>query len=326
MKAKSKILVTGASGFLGSHICEIINDAGYVVHAVVRSASSRDWLDHSWLTLHEGEFSDRAFVSSILEGFEAVIHSAAELVGASTEALYSINVEATRILAEESIKAGVKKFVFISSRDAGGVNKTAVPKSESDPDTPYTPYGKSKKMAEEELAKLKDKINVISLRPVLIYGPRDRHLLRLFELIKKMSLVPIVGIKPVYMPLIFVRDVAGAALAALRARLPSGSSFYISDGSPHTMESLYRQAASFLGKKLRMIRIPARLASFIVAALYGARTREVAVTPQAVLEMRHRYRLVSTEKARRELLWEPVTRLELGIPLTLEWYKKEGWL
>ncbi len=321
-----KVLVTGASGFLGSHICETLHDAGYEVHAVVRQSSSCAWLNHSWLKLYKGEFDDRTFLASILKGIEAVVHSAAELIGASDDELNKINVEATLVLAQESIKAGVKRFVFISSRDAGGFRKDAISKRESDPDTPYSSYGMSKKQAEIRLDELKDKITIINLRPVLIYGPRDRHFLRLFKLIKKMPLSPIIGMKPVYMPLVFVRDVAGAVLSSLASSVASGSSYYISDGMPLTLELIYRRIASSFGKKPNIVRVPAWVAAFIVGLFYGSRTKEIAFTPKTIKEFRHRYRLVSIEKARKELGWEPKTMLDTGIPLTTMWYDKEGWL
>lgn len=326
MRNKKKILVTGASGFLGSHICEVLHDAGYEVHAVVRQSSSCTWLNHPWLKLHKGEFDDRTFLASILEGVEAVVHSAAELIGASDDELNKTNVEATLVLAQESIKAGVRRFVFISSRDAGGLRKDAIPKKESDPDIPYSSYGKSKKQAEIRLDELKDKITIINLRPVLIYGPRDRHFLRLFKLIKNMPLSPIVGMKPVYMPLVFVRDVAGAVLSALTSFVTSGSSYYISDGMPFTLDLIYRKIAFSFGKKANIIRVPPWVAAFIVGFLYGSRTKEIAFTPKTILEFRHRYRLVSIEKARKELGWEPKTMLDTGISLTTLWYKEKGWL
>jgi nucleoside-diphosphate-sugar epimerase len=326
MKKVKKILVTGASGFLGSHICDVLHEAGYEVHAIVRASSSKKWLEQAWLKLHTLELTDRGGLRKLLKGFDAVVHSAAELIGASVEALHKVNVEATLILAEEAARMHVRRFVFISSRDASGFSRNKIPKRESDPDNPHTPYGKSKKHAEEALAALKDEISIVNLRPCLIYGPRDRHLFRLFKLIKTMPAVPIVGSKPVYMSLVFVRDVALAVLASLRASVPSGSKYYISDGMPHTLEDFYRTIASSLGKKTRLLRVPARPAAMFVGLMYGARTREMALTPETIMDFRYRYRLVSTERAIRELNWKPETMLDEGVALTADWYRSERWL
>lgn len=321
-----KILVTGASGFLGSHICDALHEEGFEVHALVRASSSRKWLGQSWLKLHTFELTDRNSLRSLLKGFDAVIHSAAELIGASVDDLQKVNVEATCILAEEAVRMRVGRFVFISSRDAGGFSRNIIPKKESDPDNPHTPYGKSKKHAEEALATLKNEISIVNLRPVLIYGPRDKHLFRLFKLIKTMPAVPIVGARPVYMSLVFVRDVALAVLASLCASVPSGSTYYVSDGMPHTLEDFYRSIASSLGKKPRIIRVPARPAAAFVGLMYGSRTRELALTPETIRDFRYRYRLVSIERAARELNWQPETMLDEGVALTSEWYRSEGWL
>lgn len=320
-----KIIVTGASGFLGSHICQALYDAEYDVHAILRATSSRRWLEHGWLRVHRAELDDPRALSAVLRDAYAVVHSAAALIGASENELHRTNVLATIALAEESIKAGVKKFVFISSNSAGGPNDKLVPKTESDPDRPLGPYGRSKKEAEERLAKLSGKIRIVNLRPVLIYGPRDRHLVRLFRLFR-LPVVPILGTKPVYLPMVYVQDVADAVVKSLKAEVPSPSTFYVSDGMPYTMDTVYDAIAFSLGKKLRFMRIPLWLAAFFIWIVFGTKKKEVAFTPQTVREFKDRYRLISIEKARKELGWEPQSTIHGGIPATVEWYRRHGWL
>lgn len=320
-----KVVVTGASGFLGSHVCEAFYEAGYDVHALVRPQSSRRWLEHDWLTVHEGELNDRQALSAILKDTYAVVHAAAALIGASEEELEYTNVRLTRIIVEEAIGAGVRRFVYVSSESAGGPSLTCVPRKESDPDNPLLQYGKSKKRAEEALVSFHDKIRIVNLRYVLIYGPRDKHLVRLFSLIDS-PLVPLMGRKPLYLGFVYIRDAARAALAACERDVPSGSTYQISDGVPYTFDTVYDFIAAALGRKLRFFRIPLWLAVIAVELVTLGRKLEMAVSPESVKEFCHRFRLVSNRKAREELGWEPQVTIFEGIRETVEWYRREGLL
>jgi nucleoside-diphosphate-sugar epimerase len=324
-RRKRKVLVTGASGFLGSHICEAAHEAGYEVHAIVRKTSSREWLNHDWITIHVAELDDREALSLTLKGIDAIVHAAAKLIGASEEEFFNINVEATRTLAEEACKAGVERFVFVSSRAAGGCGNTLEPKKETDPDRPLSGYGWSKKHAEEKLFEFRDKIKVISLRYVIIYGPRDKHLVRLFRIVNS-NLVPLIGTEPIYTPMVYVRDAAYAVVAALQANVSSGSIYYISDGIPYTLDIVFDLIAAALGIRLKSIRIPVWLGALLMGVVYGARRQEVAFTLGAVWEFRHRFRLVSPGKARVELDWQPQVTAHEGFAETVKWYRQRGWL
>jgi len=324
-RGKKKILVTGASGFLGSHICDALHEAGYDVHAFIRPSSSRQWLGHDRLTLHVANFNDSEALSKTLEGVDVVIHAAAALIGASDKELHEVNAGFTSWLAGIAVSQGVKKFVFVSSNSADGPTRTIFPKKESDEDFPLSPYGKSKKEAELELEKFKDRIKIINLRYVLMYGPRDRHVLRLFELVKS-PIVPLVGTRPVYMSLLYATDAARAAVAAVEADVPSGSIYSVSDGLHYTHEMFYEFIATALGKKLRVVRIPVRLSSFITVFLVAGRRKDVSLTPREVSELRHRFRLVSIEKTIKDLKWQPKVPLHEGVVETVRWYKETGWL
>jgi dihydroflavonol-4-reductase len=324
-RRKKKVLVTGASGFLGSHICEALYEVGYEVHAIIRKTSSREWLNHNWITIHVAELDDRESLPAILKGAYAVIHAAAVLHGSSEEEFRKVNVEASKILAQEAIKAKVQRFIFISSNAVGGPSETLAPRKESDPDFPTSPYGKSKRRAEEELSRFFEEIKIINLRYVVIYGPRDKHMLRLFKLINS-PVVPVLGSKPIYLPVVYVKDAARAVIAALEADIDSGSTYYIADGMPYTFEVFYDFIAYALGRKLRIVRIPIWLASLGMWLIYGARKKEVAFSAREILGFRHRFRLISIERAMKELDWKPQVPAEKGLAETVRWYKQQGWL
>jgi nucleoside-diphosphate-sugar epimerase len=320
-----KVLVTGASGFVGSHICDALHDAGYEVHALVRETSSLDWLDNDWVKIHVADLDHREALTEILKGKFAVVHAAAALHGAPERVLQRVNVDYTRLLAELAAKARVKKFIFISSNAAAGPGKSLHPKQEAVDDSPVSPYGKSKKRAEKALEAFHRKINVINLRFVQIYGPRDKHFMRMFKLLQ-FPIVPLMGKHPIYVPLVHVRDCAQAAVKTIESRVASGSTYYITDGMPYTFESMYDMMADALGRKLRFFRVPIWLASIIMGLITLGRSENIAFTPEVVRKFKKRYRMIIPSKARQELGWSPEVMAWDGFSETVEWYRSQGWL
>jgi nucleoside-diphosphate-sugar epimerase len=321
----SRVLVTGASGFLGSHISEAAHDAGYEVHVLIRQTSSRRWLKHDWLNIHVANLDDRCGLSGALKGMDAVIHNAGATSGYSKEILQRVNIEATKVLAEESIKAGVKRFVYISSQAAGGPGTGPFQKTEDDPDCPVSAYGRSKKKAEELLYSLRDKIEVVSLRYPAIYGPRGTETLRIFRILQG-PLQPIMGLEPLYTSMVYVEDAARAAVAAAKAKLLSGSIYYITDGIDYTLEYLYDQIGEALGRRGMRIRLPFWLVSLAAWWTHEVRGEQTSFTREKVREFKARYWLASSERAMRELGWRPQVLPQEGFAKTIRWYRYKRWL
>ncbi|MCK4334686.1 NAD(P)-dependent oxidoreductase [candidate division WOR-3 bacterium] len=328
MAEVKKILVTGASGFLGSHILEAAHEKGFEVHALVRPNSSREWLGHEWLHFHTSELTDRKAITAILGKVEYVIHSAGVMATTSRNERDSqrTNVEATQMLAEESISAGIKRFVFASSLAAGGPGPGPQARTENDPDCPVSHYGRSKLDAELMLKSLSDKLSFVSLRFSMIYGPRDHNILGFFKTLEG-NLVPVMGYKPLYNSMIYVKDAASAAVKALSADVTSGSVYQITDGQAYTLEGLYDNMEEALGKgkKAMRIKIPFWLVMLRAWWLHDIR-RVRGISPDQVRQFRSRYWYVSPDKAIRELGWEPKMDIMNGLVETVEWYRRQGWL
>jgi len=320
-----KVLVTGASGFLGSHISEAAHDAGCEVHALIRQTSSRRWLKHDWLNIHVANLDDRCGLSGVLKGMDAVIHNAGATSGFSEEDFQHVNVEGTRTVVEESIKAGVKRFVYVSSQAAGGPSKGTYPKTEDDPDCPVSGYGRSKKKAEELLYSLRDKIEVVSLRYPAIYGPRGTETLRIFRILQG-PFQPIMGLEPLYTSMVYVTDAARAAVAALQAKVASGSIYYVTDGIDYTLEYLYDQIGEALGRRGMRIRLPFWLVSLAAWWTHEVRGEQTSFTREKVREFKARYWLASSERAIRELGWRPQVLPQDGFAKTVRWYRYKQWL
>ncbi|TKJ42850.1 hypothetical protein CEE36_06180 [candidate division TA06 bacterium B3_TA06] len=316
-----KVLVTGASGFLGSHISEAAHQAGYEVHALIRETSPRRWLDHPWLVIHTADLYDRDAMACILSRMDGVIHCAETLWGD----YYRVNTQATRVIAEESVKVGIKRFVYISSLAAGGPGKGPYSKDGGEPDSPISPYGHSKKAAEEILDGMLDQLHVVILRYPMIYGPRDIQALRLFKNLKSPISVK-VGFKPIYISAIYVKDAARAAVRTLSADVASGSVYDISDGVNYTFDDLYDVVGDALGRRSLRIPLPFFLVVFGAWLVHDVFREKTAFNPDQIGMFRSPYWLVSPERAIRELGWEPQVSIYEGVRRTIHWYKKKGWL
>jgi nucleoside-diphosphate-sugar epimerase len=326
-RRKKKVLVTGASGFLGSHICEAAHEAGYQVHALIRNTSSREWLNHGWITIHVSELDDRKSLSQIIEGMDYVIHAAGVMATTSRNPRDShrVNLELTRLLAESSAEAGVRRFVFCSSLAAGGPGPDPRPRTEDDPDNPVSHYGRSKLAAEQMLAAFSD-LSTVSLRFSMIYGPRDRNIFGFFKAASG-KVIPLMGCNTLHTSMVYGPDAARAAIAALAADIKSGSVYQITDGVGYTLNELYDYMEQALGKaeKGKRLRFPFWLV--MLKAWWNHDILRVrGISPDQVRQFRALYWKASCEKAIRELGWKPEVDFKEGLAMTVKWYRNHNWL
>lgn len=191
------ILVTGATGFLGSHVAEQLSREGRKVRALVRETSNLDFLK----TLDDVEFvygsvDDKEACKRATEGVTGIIHAAGLVKAKSTDDFRRVNMEGTENLVLGAEQAGtVKRFVFVSSQAVGGPSDAAgSPVRVGEESPPVTAYGRSKLMAEKILLNSKKAVNCTILRPPAIYGPRDSEILIFFKAVRN-------GVLPLTNPL-----------------------------------------------------------------------------------------------------------------------------
>jgi nucleoside-diphosphate-sugar epimerase len=322
---KKKVLVTGASGFLGSHICEALHEAGYEVHALIRENSSRIWLKKSWIHVHPLGFDKDTELLDILSGIDSVIHTAGRVFG-TREELWEANLEVTVKLVNLCIASGIRRFVYASTQSVGGPSKGPYPKSPEDPDCPESSYGQSKKAAEDEINKKSKKIHITSLRYSPVYGPRDKESLRMFKTLQG-RIHPLFGSKPIYTNMVYAEDAARAAVVAVTADTPSGSVYNINDGVDYTMAYLYDLITEALENKRGVrIKVPfwvLELASWWENTILG---RHSVFNKDKIGEFRARFWLASSQKAVDELNWKPEVKIRDGLKETVWWYRVKKWL
>src|ERR1700722_7323493 len=245
-----KVLVTGASGFLGSHVAEQLSRDGHDVRALVRKSSNRDFLERlERIEFAYGGVEGAEKAAEAVKGVDAIVHSAGLVKARSAEEFHRTNVEGTRNLVEAAKKHAPKlrRFVFVSSLTDAGPSLDGVP-LEGDGAGPVTHYGRSKLDAERVVLAVKDAIPVTILRPSIIYGPRDHEILVFFKSVKT-GVLPTVGKGDTTMSMVFGSDCAEACIKAITADVPSGAVYFVDDGEPYPFRPLVEGIEAALGKR-----------------------------------------------------------------------------
>jgi len=327
-----RVLVTGASGFLGSHIAEQLSEQGHQVVALVRPSSNKKFLETlKNVELALGAIEDKASVLAAARGVDAVVHSAG-LVKARNEAeFFAINTEGTRNVLEAAQEAapGLKRFVFVSSLAAIGPSLDGKPIPGDMEPRPVTHYGRSKLAAERLVIEAKDRLPVVVLRPPMIYGPRDNESFAFFQSISRRFL-PYLGDGMNTMSVIYASDAANACIRAIENDVPSGSAYFLSDGEVYVWRDMLLDIETALARKA-LVRFSVPMGLLRAAAMgsegLGRLTNKaVMLTRDKVNELSQPHWVCDSSAAFRELGWQPQVKWAEGTRRAAEWYRKEGWL
>ncbi|HET9234342.1 MAG TPA: NAD-dependent epimerase/dehydratase family protein [Candidatus Eisenbacteria bacterium] len=324
------VLVTGASGFVGSHVVDALLARGYAVRCLVRSESSLDWLPGDRVQFCRGSMTDSASLEEAVRGVDAIVHSAGRVRAEGEQGYEDVNVEGTRKLVEavEKNSPNLKRFVLVSSLAAGGPSKPGHLRSEDDPDTPISAYGRSKKRGEEEVERLGKAIPWTILRPCAVYGPRDRGFMVLARLAARGFSFRLGGAaQPVQV--IHVRDLVQATLLSMDHPQAVGRRYYIANPAITHWDEVGRLMARLLGKSPRTLAMP-RWAIPVVGRTVAlgslALRRQNTLPADRLRDLLAPAWTSSNERARTELGFHAETALEPGLAETMTWYRRVGWL
>lgn len=335
-KVEGPCLVTGATGFVGSHLVERLVEQGCRVRVLVRRGANLRWIRKFPVELAEGDIRDKASMAGACLGMRNVFHFGALVTARTEDEFQAVNADGTRELAEAFAERGEPGgvLVYCSSLAAGGpaiatTSRRQPVRTESDPDLPITPYGRSKLAGERALfatATATARYRAVALRPAVVYGSRDAALLPYFRLVKK-GLLPILGPEGNRLSVVHVDDVVTAAVMAAVGGM--AGFYYLADGDEHSWEEIGRTAADLMDSSLREMRIPPPVVRTLA---WGAETvgritgRAPMLTRWKVREIEQAHWVCSAEKAVRELGFGPALKLEAGLDRTLSWYREVGWL
>jgi len=321
-----RVLVSGGNGFIGSHLVEALKKKGYSVSCLVRTTSNLNWLKGLDIELVYGDCTEKETLYKAVEGKDYVYHLAGVVRAVSRETYYRVNFIGTRNLLEvcDSINRGIKKFVYLSSQAAvGPVN----PKGEWDCH-PISDYGRSKFKGELAVHSYRYRLPVLIIRAPVIYGPRDKDIYTYFKFLKR-GLRPLPGKGQVHFNALYVGDLIEGMMSAAENESSDGKTYFIADERSHSWEEASQKAARALGVKTIKINLPrgAILAMAFISGLSSQMTRRpVLIDGQKAREILHDGWFCDISKAREELGFVPRTSLEEGLRITVDWYRKNGWL
>jgi nucleoside-diphosphate-sugar epimerase len=325
-----KALVTGATGFIGSHLVEALLERGDHVRCLLRKTSDLKWLKNLPIEVVNGDCNDQTSLREAVKGVDQVFHLAGVTKAVKEETYFEVNASGTENLIHACLENNphLQKFIYLSSQAAAGPCRNGRKKKESDPCQPVSPYGLSKRMGEELALSHSHELPLLILRPSAVYGPRDRDIYTFFKLLTK-KIKPCLYGQDQHLSLCYVQDVIQAILLAAEAKESGGEIFFLSDGQDYRMEEVGDTIAQVMGVNAICIRVPKwvifRIASFS-EYLSKFSKRPSLISKGKAEEMVQKDWGCDITKARTVLGFEPRIQLEEGAKLTYDWYKKENWL
>ena len=316
-----RVLVTGANGFVGGHVCKRLAHGGVDVVGTVQCSESVSKLPHEFQPIVTGDICADFDWSSALDGVDAVVHLAARthVVRDRTRdplsAYRRVNVAGTKNLLSACKAANVSRFLFLSSIKAVGEG-ASVRYSESTICKPADAYGISKRETELCIAELTRETSTkpIIIRSPLVYGPGVRgNFCSLMKLIDRGLPLPVASVRN-SRSVIFVDNLADAIASTLTHPAAIGETFHVADDRPISTPELIGQIAVMLQRRQRMFACPVSALTF-AARLLKQSGRAKRLTGSLT---------VSTEKIHRLLAWTPSISFETGLRRTVEWFQTNG--
>jgi nucleoside-diphosphate-sugar epimerase len=325
-----KVLVTGGTGFVGSHIVEALLEKGHTVCVLKRQESPLRWLEGLPIEIRTGDVQTQAGLAEALEGMDCVIHVAGVTKAYNYNGYSSVNARGTANIVRACLNGPFhpEKFILVSSLAACGPSKRGRPRREEDPCTPVSHYGQSKLEAEKITLSASDRINVLVIRPPAVYGPRDRDILAFFRMLKRGLHMTVRGYEP-EVSLVHAGDLARGIILAAEADTESGEKYFISDGQLYTWSQVAKLLSCIMGVRTREIRIPFGVAW--VSALFSEWSCRIRGVPplfnrQKLLEMTQEAWTCDIQRARERLGFEPSVTLKEGLREIFQWYRDNGWI
>lgn len=323
-------LVTGASGFVGSHLVDLLLSQNYKVRVIARKGSSLRWVKDQPIEIVNCNYDDTDGLNEAVKHCDYIFHVAGVIKSKNRKGYFAGNQVVTRNLLDAVKKSNpnLKRFIHISSQAAVGPSPDDKPIDETAPYNPVSVYGKSKMAAELEVLKEKDSILITICRPPSVYGPRDEEVLVFFQTIAK-GLHPLIGFNKKNISLIHITDLVNGILLAAESEIAKGQIYFISSEEYYNWNEVGKLASRLLGKKAVKIRIP-HFVVYIVAAFSQFvsyfRKEAVKLSLEFANEMIQQNWTCSVQRAVKELGYRQQIDLETGFRKTIEWYKKEKWL
>jgi 2-alkyl-3-oxoalkanoate reductase len=326
-----RVLLTGATGFIGSHLAELLLDQGWDVVCLTRNPRELK---------HVAGKPFRAVDLPSLEAeirrgdtYDYVIHLAGATRGLTYDSYYRANVDLTRTLLElcstTQCASTLRRFVLVSSQAAVGPSaEDGTPVTESTSCKPVSLYGRSKLEAERVATGFMDRLPMTVIRPPTVFGPRDVDVLGVFRS-ARFRLAPCLAGPDRLVSIIYVEDLVGGILKACLAEETLGETYFLANPQPVVWREFAVEVARVMGYRALVLPIP--LAAMKAAALAGDVAGRLSgkaklFRTEKLEEMRQLAWVCSPDKAFRHMGWQTATPLDEAIRKTVRWYRTNGWI
>jgi dihydroflavonol-4-reductase len=323
------LLVTGATGFVGSHVVEAAAPFGFQMRALVRKPADAVRLTELGFQCVTGSLEDPAALGTAVTGATAVLHLAAVTKARTPEEYQRANVAGTEALLSAMLEASPRpqRLIYLSSLAAVGPPVNGRPVTRDDPPHPLTTYGRTKLAGERVCELAADRLQVAILRAPAVYGPRDRDVFEFFRLANR-GIVPLPSTATGQLQMIHARDLARSLLLAATSHAARGV-YHVAEAKAYSWEEMARMVGIALGKRVRVARIPApviKAAAAVSETLAGLVGKSTIFNREKADELTVPGWLCETELARRDFGFEAHIPLQAGFDETANWYKQHHWL
>lgn len=321
-----KAFVTGATGFIGTHLVRALLARGHTVTSLIRTPAKARGPEWQAVRMIRGDLDDTAALREGCRDADVVFHVAGAVAARGAAGFMSVNRDATAKVLEATQEHSPRRFVYVSSQAAGGPNRRGQAIDESHPAAPVTHYGRSK-LAAEMLVRASPLPWTI-VRPAVVYGERDRELLKAFKIVR-LGVMPVFGDGRQELSAIYAGDLAEALIAVALADATAGRLYYAAHPQPTTSGALVHAIGQAMGATVRVVPLPAVVARTVLTVVGGVaalRGRATVVSPDKAAEFFAPAWTCRPDALARDAGWHARTPLDAGLRRTAEWYRTAGWL
>jgi nucleoside-diphosphate-sugar epimerase len=324
-----KVLLTGASGFVGGHVLESLQQNSFPTAVLLRDPSKTESLKNRFpaTEIRQGSVEHPSSLSTALEGITHVIHCAGRTKAVRVSEYYQTNQLGTRNLLEVVNRSGqVQRFVHISSLAVTGPATAEQPAQEDQPALPVSDYGKSKLAAEIEV---RDhcRAEFTIIRPPAVYGPRDTGFLSMFKAIQR-HILPRPGTAQC-LSIVYAKDLAEGIVKCLTEPVAVGKTYFVASPEIITARKMAEEIAGLMNTWTLPLPLPAPLLYAVCLwqqLLSQVTNRASLLNLQKYAELSAPGWVCSSAKLLAETGYACSTRLGEGLRQTLDWYRREHWV